>query len=384
LRFSRLISITLLQMKIETLAVHAGHSVDPATGAVAAPIYLSTTFERDVEGTYSRGFMYTRNDNPNRDALERGISVLEGGAAAAAFASGTGATMSIFQALAPGDHVLAHVDAYYGTSRLLREIFLRWGLQADFIDMSDPGAVKKALRTKTKMAWMETPSNPLLKIVDLGAVAEIVHDSGALCVCDNTWAPVLQRPFDLGADLVLHSTTKYFGGHCDVLGGIVVAKDDGEFFQRLRGIQYEGGAVPSPFDCWLILRGMRTLPWRMRAHSENAMKVADFLAQHRKVARVHYPGLQSHPGHEIAAKQMSMFGGMLSFEAKDGRDAAMSVTAKTKIFIRATSLGGVESLIEHRASIEGTGTTSPEGLLRLSIGLENADDLIEDLDQALG
>jgi cystathionine gamma-synthase len=280
--------------------------------------------------------------------------------------------------------VLAHVDAYYGTSRLLREIFLRWGLQADFIDMSDLRAVKRALRPETKLAWMETPSNPLLKIVDLAAVAEIVRDAGVPCVCDNTWAPVLQRPFDLGADLILHSTTKYFGGHCDVLGGIVVAKDDNEFFQRIRTIQYEGGAVPSPFDCWLILRGMRTLPWRMRAHSENAMKVADFLAQHRKVGRVHYPGLRSHPGHEIAAKQMSTFGGMLSFEAKDGRDAAMAVAAKTKIFIRATSLGGVESLIEHRASIEGTGTTSPEGLLRLSIGLENADDLIEDLDQALG
>ena len=371
-------------MKIETLAVHAGHSIDPATGAVAAPIYLSTTFERDVDGAYSRGFMYTRNNNPNREALERGISALEGGVAAAAFSSGTGATTSILQALVPGDHLLAHVDAYYGTSRLIREIFLRWGLKADFVDMSDLAAVKKALKPNTKLAWAETPSNPLLKVVDLAAVAEIVHDAGALLVCDNTWAPVLQRPFDLGADLILHSTTKYFGGHCDVLGGILVAKTENDFVQRIRSIQYEGGAVPSPFDCWLILRGMRTLPWRMRAHSGNAMKVADFLAQHRKVAGVHYPGLQSHPGHEIAARQMSLFGGMLSFEAKDGRDTAMSVAEKTKIFIRATSLGGVESLIEHRASIEGPGTTSPEGLLRLSIGLENADDLIEDLDQALG
>src|SRR5213083_768278 len=333
-------------MKIETLAVHAGQRVDPATGAVSAPIHLSTTFERDVEGTYSRGFMYTRNNNPNRQALEEGVSALEGGAAAAAFASGTGATGAIFQALAPGDHVLAHLDAYYGTSRLLREIFMRWGLQADFIDMSDLFAVKKALRRDTKLAWMETPSNPLLKIVDLAAVAELLHDSGTLCVCDNTWAPVLQRPFDLGADFILHSTTKYFGGHCDVAGGIVVAKKDSEFFQRVRAIQYSGGAVPSPFDCWLILRGMRTLPWRMRAHSENAMRVASFLAQHRQVERVHYPGLKLHPGHEIAAKQMSMFGGMLSFEVKDGTDAAMSVTAKTKIFTRATSLGGVESLIE--------------------------------------
>src|SRR5919197_2288132 len=370
-------------MKIETLAVHAGHRIDPATGAVSTPIHLSTTFERDVDGTYPRGFMYTRNNNPNRQALEQAIAALEGGAVAAAFASGSGATMSIFQALAPGDHVLAHVDAYYGTTRLLREIFRRWGLDISFDDMSDLRAVEKALRPKTKLAWMETPSNPLVKIVDLAAVAEIVHGAGAICVCDNTWAPTLQRPFDLGADLILHSTTKYFGGHCDVLGGIVVAKIENDFFQRIRSIQYEGGAVPSPFDCWLILRGMRTLPWRMRAHSENAMRVAEFLARHPKVARVHYPGLKSHPGHMIAAKQMSMFGGMLSFEVKGGYDAAMSVAAKTKIFIRATSLGGVESLIEHRASIEGPGTTSPEGLLRVSIGLENADDLIEDLDQAL-
>jgi Cystathionine beta-lyases/cystathionine gamma-synthases len=370
-------------MKIETLAVHAGHTIDPATGAVSASIHLSTTFERDIEGTYSRGFMYTRNNNPNREALERGVSLLEGGETAAAFGSGTAAAMALFQALGPGDHVLAHVDAYYGTSRLLREIFLRWGLEADFIDMSDLEEVKKALRPQTKLAWAETPSNPLMRIVDLAAVAEIVRDAGALCVCDNTWAPVLQRPFDLGADLILHSTTKYFGGHCDVAGGLVVAKKESEFFQRIRAIQYSGGAVPSPFDCWLILRGMRTLPWRMRAHSENGMKVAKFLVQHRKVAAVHYPGLPSHPGYEIARHQMSLFGGMLSFQVKDGRDAAMSIAAKTKIFIRATSLGGVESLIEHRASIEGPGTTSPDNLLRLSIGLENADDLIEDLDQAL-
>ena len=380
-------------MRIETVAVHAGHEVDPATGAVATPIYLSTTFERDIEGTYSRGFMYSRNDNPNRKTLERGVAMLEGGEAAAAFASGTSATMSILQALSPGDHVLAHIDAYYGTSRLIREIFVRWGLEADFVDMSDLAAVKKALRPNTKLAWAETPSNPLLKIVDLAALAEIAHDAATIFVCDNTWAPVLQRPFDLGADLILHSTTKYFGGHCDVLGGIVVAKTENEFFQRIRSVQYEGGAVPSPFDCWLVLRGMRTLPWRMRAHSENAMKVAQFLARHPKVARVHYPGLKSHPGYKIAASQMSshstsaqdkLFGGMLSLEVKDGYDAAMSVATRTKIFIRATSLGGVESLIEHRASIEGPGTTSPEGLLRLSIGLENADDLIEDLDQALG
>src|SRR5712692_2109136 len=221
-------------MKIETLAVHAGQRIDPATGAVSAPIHLSTTFERDVEGSYSRGFMYTRNNNPNREALERGLSAIEGGEAAAAFGTGTAAAMALFHALSPGDHVLAHVDAYYGTSRLLRELFLRWGLKADFVDMSNLDEVKKALRSKTKLAWMETPSNPLLKIVDVAAVAKIVHDGGAICVCDNTWAPVLQRPFDLGADLILHSTTKYFGGHCDVLGGIVVTKNESEFFQRIR------------------------------------------------------------------------------------------------------------------------------------------------------
>src|ERR1700719_4124974 len=324
-------------MKIETIAVHAGHRIDPATGAISPPIYLSTTFERDVEGTYSRGFMYTRNDNPNRKALEEGVSALEGGATAAAFASGTGATSAIFQALTPGDHILAHIDAYYGTTRLLREIFVRWGLEADFVDMSDLVAVKKALRPKTKLAWMETPSNPLLKIVDLAAITKIVHEAGALCVCDNTWAPTIQRPFDLGVDFILHSTTKYFGGHCDVLGGIVVAKSDNDLFKRIRNIQYEGGAVPSPFDCWLILRGMKTLPWRMRAHCENAAKVAEFLAQNRDVGRVHYPGLKSHAGYEIAKRQMSMFGGMLSFEAKGGWEAAMAVAAKTKIFTRATS-----------------------------------------------
>src|SRR6266446_6683271 len=379
-------------MRLETLAVHAGQAIDPATGAVSMPIHLSTTFERDVEGSYSRGFMYTRNDNPNRQALERGVSAIEGGEAAAAFGSGMAAAMGLLAALSPGDHVLAHVDAYYGTSRLLRDLFLRWGLEADFVDMSNLDNVKRAIRPKTKLAWMETPSNPLLKIVDLAAVAKIVRAAGAVSVCDNTWAPIIQRPFDLGVDLILHSTTKYFGGHCDVAGGMVVAKIDNEFFKRVRNVQYAGGAVPSPFDCWLILRGMRTLPWRMRAHSENAAKVADALSHHRQVERVHYPGLPSHPGHEIARKQMSTdstalqggsFGGMLSFEVKGGRDAAMSVAAKTKIFIRATSLGGVESLIEHRASIEGAGTTSPEGLLRLSIGLENADDLIEDLEQAL-
>jgi cystathionine gamma-synthase len=262
-------------------------------------------------------------------------------------------------------------------------MFLRWQLQADFVDMSDVAAAKRAVRPNTKLAWVETPSNPLLKIVDVAAIADALRGSGVITVCDNTWAPVIQRPFQLGIDIILHSTTKYFGGHCDVLGGILIAKDNSEFLRRLRGIQYSAGAVPSPFDCWLILRGMRTLPWRMRAHSDNAGRVAEFLAQHRAVTRVYYPGLKSHPGHDIAARQMNLFGGMLSFEVDGGREAAMKVAARTKIFTRATSLGGVESLIEHRASIEGAGSTAPEGLLRVSVGLEHPDDLIEDLEQAL-
>ena len=364
------------KLRVETLAVHAGHEIDPATGAVVAPIHLSTTFERDVEGTYARGFMYTRNDNPNRKALEEGVSLLEGGAAAAAFGSGMAAAMGLLAALAPGDHVLAHVDAYYGTSRLLRDLFLRWKLEADFADMSDLPAVKKALRPNTKLVWMETPSNPLLKIVDLAAVTKIAHEAGAVCVCDNTWAPIIQRPFEVGADFILHSTTKYFGGHCDVLGGIIIAKRDDEFFQAVRSIQSSAGAVPSPFDCWLILRGMKTLPWRMRAHCENAAKVAEFLAQNRNVERVHYPGLKSHPGYDIAERQMSMCGGMLSFEAKGGREAAMQVAAKTKIFTRATSLGGVESLIEHRSNPSGEVVPGPSMDARCSIRLSTPPRLV--------
>jgi cystathionine gamma-synthase len=370
-------------MKIETLAVHAGHAIDPGTGAVAAPIHLSTTFEREIDGSYPRGFMYTRNSNPNRETLERAMAALEGGAAAAAFASGCAAATALFQVLAPGDHVLAHTDAYYGTTRLLRELFLRWGLEATFVDMSDLAAVKNAVRPKTKLAWIETPSNPLLKIVDIAAVTETLRRAGVLSVCDNTWAPIVQQPFALGADLVLYSTTKYFGGHCDVLGGVIIAKTDDEFFQRVRVAQISGGAVPSPFDCWLVLRGMRSLPCRMRMHSENAMKVATFLHDYPRVSTAHYPGLPSHPRHDVAKRQMSAFSGMLSFEVRGGRDSAMSVIAKMKIFIRATSLGGVESLIEHRASIEGPDTTAPEGLLRMSIGLEHSDDLIDDLAQAL-
>ncbi|MGI9089089.1 MAG: trans-sulfuration enzyme family protein [Chthoniobacterales bacterium] len=371
-------------MRIETLAVHAGHRVDESSRAVSAPIQLSTTFERAEDGSYPSGFVYSRSDNPNRHALEEAMAALEGGAVAAAFGSGLAASAAICHALQPGDHLIAPAEAYHGLTRLIRELIVPWGLEASFVEMTGPRAVEAAIRPQTKLIWTETPSNPQLKITDLAEIAQIAHTAGALCVCDNTWAPIVQNPLGLGLDLVMHSTTKYIAGHCDVTGGVVVARTDDEFFQRIRTNQTIGGGVPSPFDCWLTLRGLRTLPWRMRAHSENALQVAQFLAGHPRVERVNYPGLTNHPGHEIAARQMSAFSGMLSFEVAGGRDAAMAAAAKTRIFIRATSLGGVESLIEHRASVTGESPETPQGLLRASIGLEHADDLIEDLAQALG
>ncbi|MBI1846245.1 MAG: aminotransferase class I/II-fold pyridoxal phosphate-dependent enzyme [Candidatus Rokubacteria bacterium] len=372
-------------MRIETIAVHAGHRVDPATGAVAPPISLSTTFERDPDGSYPRGHLYARNSNPNRDALEACLAELEAGAAAAAFASGTAATLAVFHTLAPGDHVIAPRDVYHGTARLLREHLAPWGLAATFVDMTDVAAARAALTPRTRAIWVETPSNPMLKISDVQALADLAHGAGALCVCDNTFAtPILQRPFTLGADLVVHATTKYLSGHGDVMGGAVVARARAGVFDAIRAFQAAGGGVPSPFDCWLALRSIRSAPYRVRAHAENALKVATFLARHPRVERVHYPGLPGHPGHALARRQMSHFGGMTSFQVAGGRDAAMAAAAKVRVIIRATSFGGMESLIEHRASIEGPGTTTPENLLRLSVGLEHPDDIIDDLSQALG
>ena len=376
-------------MKFETIAAQAAHQIDAATGAVAPPIYLSTTFERDVDGEYSRGFVYSRTDNPNRRALEQCLAMLEGGEAgnaqAAAFGSGSAATAAVFQALAPGDHVIAPDDCYHGTSRMLREVFAPWGLETAFVDMTDADTVQSAVQPNTRLVWVETPSNPLLKITDIARMAGIAHSAGALCACDNTWAsPMLQRPFDLDADLVVHSTTKYLSGHEDVTGGAVIAREDSDIFRRIRLIQNLCGAVPSPFDCWLTLRGVRTLPARMPYHSANAGRLARFLHDNPRVSAVHYPGLPDHPGHEIATRQMADFGGMLSFQVAGGRDAAMDVAARVQLFVRATSLGGTQSLIEHRASIEGPATQTPDDLLRVSVGLENADDLIADLAQALG
>ena len=370
--------------RFETLAVHAGHSVDPSTGAVVAPIHLSTTYERDADGSYPHGYLYSRNHNPNRNSLEAALAALEGGTSGAAFSSGLAAVTAVFQGLQPGDHVVAPKDIYHGTANVLKHLFAKWQVTASFVQMTDLDDVQRAMQPNTRMVWIETPSNPLLQCVDIAAVADIARRGNARAVADNTFAsPALQRPLELGCDLVMHSTTKYLGGRSDVLGGAVVTRADDEAFAQIRTAQLFGGAVPSPFDCWLVMRSLPTLPYRMQAHCANARKVANFLHAHPKVSAVHYPGLESNPFHQLAKKQMSDFGGMLSFETRAGKDAAMTVAAHVEVFTRATSLGGVESLIEHRASIEGPDSKTPQGLLRVSVGLEHADDLIEDLAQAL-
>jgi cystathionine gamma-synthase len=289
-------------------------------------------------------------------------------------------------ALEPGDHVIAPDDAYYGTAALLKTHLAEWGLKSTFVDMRNPCNVERALMPATRLVWAETPSNPLLHVTDLRAVAAIARNAGhsMIMACDNTWAtPLLQRPLELGADVVMHSLTKYLSGHSDVLAGALIFKEAGPLVEKVRGIQRTGGAVPSPFECWLTLRGLQTFPYRVRAHSENAQKVAEFLSQHPKIQAVHYPGLATHSGHKIAAGQMSSFGGMMSVEVRGGEKEAFRICAAVQLFTHATSLGGTHSLIEHRASVEGAATKSPPNLLRLSIGLEHPDDLIEDLEQAL-
>ena len=374
------------KLRFETLAVHAGHSVDPATGAVVPPIHLSTTFERAEDGSYPHGYIYSRNHNPNRNGLEAALAALEGGTSCAAFGSGLAAVTAVFQGLQPGDHVVAPLDIYHGTANVLKHLFAKWRVTAAFVDMTNIDAVQAAVRANpvTRIVWIETPSNPLLQCVDIEAMAAIAHEAGARAVADNTFAsPALQRPLEFGCDLVMHATTKYLGGRSDVLGGVVITRADDEAYTQVRTAQLFGGAVPSPFDCWLIMRSLPTLPYRMRAHCANARKVATFLRNHPKVSAVHYPGLEDNAFHALAKKQMSDFGGMLSFETKGGKDAAMTVAAHVDVFTRATSLGGVESLIEHRASIEGPESKTPQGLLRVSVGLEHADDLVDDLAQAL-
>jgi len=371
-------------LHLETLCVHAGRVPDENAGGLSPPIQLSTTFERAADGSYPQGYNYIRAGNPNRAQLEACLATLEGGATALAFSSGAAAASAVFQALKPGDHVVCTQDAYHGILRILREIMQPWQLKLSLVDASDLDAVRRALTRDTRLIWVESPTNPLLKVTDLAAVAEIAHAAGAFAVCDNTFAtPVLQNPLRHGMDIAMHSTTKYLGGHSDVMGGALVLREHGPLAERLRFLQSTGGAVPAPFDSWLLLRGAATLHLRVRAQSANALALARHLAAHPAVEQVFYPGLESHPGHALAARQMSAFGGVLSFTHRGGEAAAVRAAARVKLFVRATSLGGVESLIEHRASVEGPETRTPRHLLRLSAGVEHAADLTSDLDQAL-
>ncbi|MBC8145255.1 MAG: aminotransferase class V-fold PLP-dependent enzyme [bacterium] len=373
-------------MQFQTRAVHAGREPDATTGAVVQPISLSTTFQIEQPGDSDSAdrFSYARRANPNRNALETALAELDGGAAAAAFGSGSAATMAVFQSLSPGDHVILPSARYHGTLSLLRDLFGRWGLEYTAVEMDDPNEVERAMTPRTRLVWIETPSNPKLIIVDIARTAAIAHAHNAVCCVDNTFGtPALQRPFEHGADLIVYSTTKYISGHSDVLGGAVTTRVDDERWPIIRSVQHLGGAVPSPFECWLTLRSLSTLPLRMRAHCDGALAVATFLDAHPKVSVVHYPGLASHPGHDIARRQMSGFSGMLSFQHADGESAAMSTVTRARLLRRATSLGGVESLIEHRASTEGPTSQTPRDLIRLSIGIEHPVDLIADLEQAL-
>jgi len=378
-----LLNINTVIMKPETLAIHAGNLYRTSTHDVTPPINLSTTFLRDEDGGYSGGHMYSRVSNPNRSALEKALADLEKGADACAFSSGNTAGMSLFQALKPGSHIIAPDDMYWGFKKQLLTIF-KDTLEIDFIDLTDISAVKRLIKKNTVLIWIETPSNPLLKITDVTAIAKIAKENNLILACDSTFAsPCLQNPISLGADIVMHSSTKYIGGHSDVLGGALITAVRNEFWEKIRNVQQVGGAVPSPFDCYLLVRSIKTLPYRMRAHSANGLALALYLQKHDKVETVFYPGLKDHPQHEVAKKQMSDFGGMLSILIKGGADEARRIVNTVKLFAQATSLGGVESLIEHRASIEGPDTKTPQNLIRISAGLEHIDDLIDDLKQAL-
>lgn len=371
-------------MRIETKAVHAGQPPERGTRDVTSAIHLSTTFQKAEDGSLPGGYLYSRPNNPNREALESALASLEEGAAALAFSSGSAATFAVLQSLAPGNHVIAPEEVFYGTATLLRSLMSNWGLTFTFVNMQDLGALERAITPATKLIWVETPSNPMLRLTDIRAIVALAKKAGALVACDNTVAtPMLQRPLELGADVSMHSVTKSLSGHSDVLSGALIFREAGVFYEKCHTVQREAGGVPSPFECWLTLRGLQTFPYRMRAHCENAQRVAEYLSTHPKVEAVHYPGLKKHPGHEIAARQMSGFGGLLSMQVKGGQAEAFKVAAAVKIFTHATSLGGTHSLIEHRASVEGPNTRSPQNLLRLSIGLEHPDDLVEDLEQAL-
>ncbi|MEI3846623.1 MULTISPECIES: cystathionine gamma-synthase [unclassified Microbacterium] len=372
-----------------TAAVHAGQAADPQTGAVIPPLHLSTTFVQDGIGGLRQGYEYGRSGNPTRDALQAQLAALEDGTHAFSFASGLAAEDTLLRAvLKPGDHVLLGDDVYGGTFRLLSRVLGAWGVTVQVVDMSSLDAVRDAVAARPpRVLWVETPSNPLLRISDIAALAEIGHAAGSVVVVDNTFAtPALQRPLTLGADVVVHSTTKYLGGHSDVVGGAVVLRDD-ELAAEIGFLQYAVGAVSGPFDAWLTTRGIKTLLVRMRQHGENARTVAEFLDAHPGIARVYYPGLPSHPGHDLAARQMSGFGGIVSVALRSGA-AARRFAESTRVFQLAESLGGVESLVNYpdamtHASVRGTDAAVPVEVVRLSVGLEDIDDLLEDLERAL-
>jgi cystathionine gamma-synthase len=374
-------------MRFETKAIHAGQEPEPTYGAVSVPIYQTSTYAQAAVGDH-RGYEYARTGNPTRTALETALAALEEGSGALCFASGMGAESTFFYLLAAGDHVVVADDVYGGTYRLVAQVLApAMGLEFDTVDLTDLEALKKAVREDTKVVWVETPTNPLLKIIDIQAVADIAHQAGAWCVVDNTFAsPYLQRPISSGADAVIHSATKYLGGHSDVVGGAIVTTTD-DMHERLAFLQNAAGAVPGPVDCFLVLRGIKTLALRMDAHCRNAARIAEFLSTHPRVTRVYYPGLPSHPGHDVARRQMMGFGGMVSFEVETA-DEALEVCGRTRLFFLAESLGGVESLIEHpgrmtHASVAGSPLEVPPTLVRLSVGIEHPDDLLEDLAQAL-
>jgi cystathionine gamma-synthase len=371
-------------MRFETLAVHQGSAPDATTGALASPLHLSTTFLHAPDGTLDHGYIYQRDDNPTQAALEQALAALDGAGRALFFSTGMAAATALLQSLPRGSEVVFQNDIYHGVRELALDWLPRWGCSARFADVGNPEALRHALGGHTTCLWIETPSNPLLQVADIAICAELAHAAGARLVVDGTFAtPALQQPLALGADVVLHSATKYMGGHSDVMGGVLAFRENGELAEQAFAIRKLHGASGSPFSAWMVHRGLRSLGPRMRAHCESAAKVAAFLAAHPAVSVVHYPGLASHPQHAVAARQMRQPGGMLSFELADGREAALRVAGATRIIHCATSLGGCESLIEHRASVEGSRPVSPSGLLRLSVGLEHVDDLIEDLQQAL-
>jgi cystathionine gamma-synthase len=371
-------------MKFETIAVHAGAEPDPATGAVAAPIHLSTTFEHGPASEDPHGYHYIRDGNPTQTRLETALAALDGGEGALVWASGMAATSACLQALPAGAHVVFPDDMYYANRVIARDLFPRWGLASTAVAATDLAAVRRAITPATRLVWAESPSNPLMKVVDIAGLAELAHGAGAELIVDGTFAtPALQQPLALGADAVLHSTTKYLGGHSDVQGGALVLKRRNDRFQRLGELRSLLGAVASPFNSWLVLRGLRTLAVRVERQSANALALAEALQGHPRLVAVHYPGLTSDPGHAIARRQMRAFGGMLSIRVAGGRAGALAVASRVKLFLNATSLGGTESLIEHRASSEGPESTTSEDLLRISVGLEHPQDLIDDLLQAL-